>query len=411
MRDSFSASDGLRLLQVFNQYLEAGGEELWVDRLADLSRPEVEVSELRFRSKDWVDQGFLSKCLQPFLLWNNAASRKRLADAAAASRAQVLLFHNIVPVGSLGLYDEASRLGLPVVQYTHNFRPFSPSGTLWIRGRIIDDSLRGNPWPEVTGRLGDKSFSMVFLLAIYLRWLQRSGALDAVKRWIAISDFMRDKFIGAGIPAERIVTLRHCWQPQTTPDFSRMGDYYLFLGRLVPEKGVHVLLKAWALLETRLGKACPRLLVAGTGPEEEKMKEEVARLKTVTCVGYVSGGEKAALLHGCRGLIAPSIWWEPLGLIVYEGYDYGRPVLAAASGGLTEIVVPGVTGYLHPAGDAAALADDVERAEAAGDQGRRAMGQAGREWLLANASPDRWRADFAHILHQAVSAGTNPAAV
>ncbi len=46
-------------------------------------------------------------------------------------------------------------------------------------------------------------------------------------------------------------------------------------------------------------------------------------------------------------MLAPSVWWEPLGLVTYEAYDYGKPMLAARSGGLSETVVAGLTGFLH----------------------------------------------------------------
>jgi hypothetical protein len=62
-------------------------------------------------------------------------------------------------------------------------------------------------------------------------------------------------------------------------------------------------------------------------------------------------------------------------------------------------VTEGVTGFIHPPGDAARLADDVERMESLGAAGRATMGRAGREWLLANASPEQWLAGFSNILH------------
>jgi glycosyltransferase involved in cell wall biosynthesis len=125
-------------------------------------------------------------------------------------------------------------------------------------------------------------------------------------------------------------------------------------------------------------------------------------MNRVTCVGFVSGTVKEDLVKGCRGLIAPSIWWEPLGLIVHEAYDSARPVLAARSGGLTETVTEGVSGFLHEPGSTEQLADDVERLEALGPKGRAEMGQRGREWLLQNAAPEEWRERFVGIVREAV---------
>ncbi|QJE96977.1 glycosyltransferase [Luteolibacter luteus] len=390
-----------KVLQVFNQYLEAGGEEVWVNQLPAFAEEALEVRDLRFHSGTWKGSGAPSRFSQAIKVWNNPESRERLRKVVAETSPQVLLFHNLLPVGSLGLYDEATQLGLPVVQYIHNFRPFSPSGTMWVRGRVHDGALHGNPWPEVFGRAWERSFMRTFLVATYQSKLVGSGTLDVVKRWLAVSNFMRDKFISAGIPPERVVTLRHCWRPRAEHNASPMAGHYLFLGRLVPEKGLYTMLEAWRILEKRLGNACPRLVIAGTGPDEAKVHALTTRMKKVVCVGFVSGKQKDSLIYGCRALIAPSIWWEPLGLIVYEAFDFMRPVLAAASGGLTETVTEGVTGFLHPPGDAARLADDVERMEELGMEGRTAMGRAGREWLLQNASQSQWLAEFSRILRDA----------
>ena len=391
----------MHLLQVFNQYLEPGGEEVWVNQMLRLGGDAFEVTDVRFHSGAWMGRGAPSRLRQAALLWNHPLARQRLRNEIAAKRPDLLLFHNLIPVASLGMYHEARDLDLPVVQYIHNFRPFSPSGTMWLRGKVNDAAMRGNPWPEVFGRSWERSFLRTFLLALYQKQLLKNGNLDVVKRWIAVSDFMRDKFIEGGIPAERVTTLRHCWQTQPQRVNSAEGRHYLFLGRLVPEKGINTLLDAWAILEKRLGQACPQLIIAGSGTDEARMHAKASRMNRVTCVGFVAGVTKDELLKGCRGLLAPSIWWEPLGLIVHEAYDSARPVLAARSGGLTETVLDGVTGYLHDPGEASQLADDVERLEALGATGRAEMGDRGRQWLIDNASPEEWRERFVAILREA----------
>lgn len=391
----------LSILQLFNQYLEPGGEEVWVDEVARLSGCSFRIDDLRFLSSEWTGRGAPTLIRQARQVWDNPESRTRLRTAVDNVRPDVLLYHNLIPVGSLGLYDEAQELGLPVVQYIHNFRPFSTSGTMWVNGRVNAAGLRGNPWPEIMGGAWERSYLKTFLVASYQSKLVSSGTLDVVRRWIAVSEFMRERFIEAGIPAERVVTLRHCWQPHAVPDPEKMSGYYLFLGRLVAEKGIFTLLKAWAILEKRLGKACPRLIIAGSGPAETKVHTMVNRMRSVVCVGFIEGQTKDDLLHGCRALIAPSIWWEPLGLIVYEAYDFGRPVLAAASGGLKETVVEGETGFLHEADNAEALANDVERMEQQGAEGRVRMGESGRKWLLENASPEAWLERFTEIMREA----------
>jgi glycosyltransferase involved in cell wall biosynthesis len=379
-----------RILQVFNHYLDRGGEEVWVNEMVRLCADDFEIHDLRFYSRAWKGKGAPNRITQALRLWNNPPAREMLREAVMRHQPDVLVFHNLIPVASLGLYDEAILLGIPVIQFAHNFRPFSVSGTLWFNGRVREEALYGNLWPEIMHGAWEGSFLKTALLAFYFKRLASQGTFERVARWVTVSEFMRDKFISAGMAAEKVTTLRHCWHMKESPQACPEQGYYLFLGRLVPEKGVSVMLKAWEILHTRLGAACPELIIAGSGPEEARLHQVSVRKNQVMCIGFVDGEAKDRLIAGARAIVAPSIWWEPLGLIVYEAFDHSRPVLAAASGGLQETVQPEVTGFLHAPGDAEALAEDVERMENLGQEGRRHMGQAGHAWLKEQADPSRW---------------------
>ena len=62
----------------------------------------------------------------------------------------------------------------------------------------------------------------------------------------------------------------------------------------------------------------------------------------------------------------------------------------------------GVTGFLHTPGEAEQLANDVEKLEALGKDGRAEIGANGRQWLIANASPAEWQERFVAIVQDAV---------
>ena len=402
VKENSGKSEPYRILQVFNQYAEQGGEEVWVDQVTSLSDERLRIHELRFQSRSWKMRGAPSPLTQALRMWDNPESRRRLSREVSNLQPDVLLFHNLIPVASFGLYDEARKLDLPVLQYIHNFRPFSPSGTMWHGGRVRDEALHGNPWPEVFGRAWERSLKKTAMLAFHLRRLRKSDWLDSVDQWIAISEFMRDKFVEAGIPETKITTLRHCWTPMVEKPNQEDQGYYLFLGRLVPEKGVGTLLAAWQKMKETLGKKCPRLVIAGTGPEESKVMAAAVRGGHIEYAGFVSGEAKQRLLAGCRAVLAPSIWWEPLGLIVYEAYDHGKPVIAARSGGLVETVQEGEGGFLHDPGDSKSLMEAILKLEEIGHAGRAGMGMTGRRWLLRKASPEAWKQSFEAIVKSVI---------
>ena len=393
----------MKILQIFNRYRFRGGEEAWVDGIPSLMGNSASVDELRFHTEDWLKEDRPSPLRQIVLMGDNPDSRAQLKKRVRDFKPDVLLFHNVIPVGSFGLYHEAKKLGVPILQYTHNFRPFSPGGTLWTGREVNDAGMRGNFWPEIRHGAWQGSPIKTAILALHLKRAIANGLLESIDRWIAPSRFMRDKFIEAGVPAERVKLLLHCWEAGPAQENTIENGHYLFLGRLVAEKGVKNLVDAWKILEVELGDACPNLVIGGTGPEEDALREACKGLKRVTCAGFLEGSSKEKLLKTCRALLVPSIWWEPLGLTAYEAYAQGRPVIAAKSGALQETVRDGVTGWTHRAGMPDDLAKVIIQAEQAGSAERARRGALGREWLCEHGSPQKWQSEFLKICTQVIA--------
>jgi len=128
-------------------------------------------------------------------------------------------------------------------------------------------------------------------------------------------------------------------------------------GRLVPEKGTHVLLEALALLPPSLAQV--RLRIAGDGPDRANLESLARNLGIggrVEFLGHLSREEMERCLTGATVQVVPSIWAEPFGLVAIEAMARGTPVVVSGAGALRELVEEGRTGYLVPPGDARALA-------------------------------------------------------
>lgn len=137
----------------------------------------------------------------------------------------------------------------------------------------------------------------------------------------------------------------------------------IWTGRLVPYKGVHVLLDAMRILE-RKGVAARCKIVGAAGFGRNRPTRYVRQLRRASpdntqFVGYVSGDGLAELLRAADIFCCPSIWNDPFPLAPLEAMATGLPVIASDRGGLPETLAHG-GGILVPANDATALASALE---------------------------------------------------
>jgi glycosyltransferase involved in cell wall biosynthesis len=149
-------------------------------------------------------------------------------------------------------------------------------------------------------------------------------------------------------------------RPAAAQDAETNPPNFAFVGRLVPEKGLDVLLQAAKLLKNDGHRF--RVLLIGDGPERANLEslitsnhlQDVARI-----TGFLRGGDLAAQMSLVDAVVMPSTWEETAGLAAIEQMMRGRIVIASDIGGLGEIVAD--AGLKFPAGDAATLAAQMKK--------------------------------------------------
>ena len=162
--------------------------------------------------------------------------------------------------------------------------------------------------------------------------------------------------------------------------------------RLVPRMGLHVLLQAWALLQSP-----GILLIAGDGPERQSLEQQAARLgvrDSVRFLGQVSDESLVSLYRSADVCVVPSIALEGFGLVVLEALACGTPVVASNVGGLPSALAKLEPQTIVPAGNAQALADRLRRPLPDGTQCRS---------IAEGFSWDRCVERHEHIYRQAVA--------
>jgi glycosyltransferase involved in cell wall biosynthesis len=200
--------------------------------------------------------------------------------------------------------------------------------------------------------------------------------MNALSRWpsryIASSAYVRQAWAQHGISPDRIELIPlgmdlDAYPPGSTVEREQarvaLGlppDAYvaLYMGRMVPEKGIDLLLEAWAALG--LSPDAGRLLIVGTPEDpgsEDSYLRELRRKSPIGCEWLPVRRDVLTVLHAADVLVLPSVWDEPFGRVIVETLATGRPVIASAVGGIPEILDGELRHMLFPRGDVQALTE------------------------------------------------------
>ncbi len=398
----------MNILIIHNSYQEAGGEDVVVaqesrllerngHRVSTYKRSNDEIDDLSFRQR----LGLISRIVSAND--SKVAVRGILRDL----KPEIVHVHNTFAMVSPSVYEVCQEEGVPVVQTLHNYRLLCPAATFYRSAGPCEECVTHGLLRSVRYACYRESRVMSGAIALMLKTHRSrqtwSGQIDA---YIAISSFVKGKFVQAGFPASKIF-VKHNFVDPDPGERSGPGDYALFLGRLSPEKGLSTLLQAWK----RLPSAVP-LVVAGDGPMRGRLEAEVAseRLQSVHFAGRLKRGEAHDALKKAAFLVVPSVWNEPFGMVVAEAFACGTPVLGAYAGAIQEMLDDQVTGLHFATGDPDALAKSVAWAWGHSPE-LVAMGKSARrvyeERYSANTNYDRLMTIYASAINAHTSSKRN----
>jgi glycosyltransferase involved in cell wall biosynthesis len=370
----------LKILLAHNFYRQAGGEDRVVAAEAELLRSTGhEVVTFQRRNTEIGDcSGLRGAALGARTVWS-WPTYSDLRRMLRRERPAVVHFHNLLPLISPSAYYACTKESVPVVQTLHNYRLICPSATLFRDGHVCEECVDSSSFfPAINygcyrgSRLA--SAAVASMIKVHNAMGTWSRQVDC---YITLTQFARNKLLRSGLPAEKVVVKPNFLQ--TDPGTGNgQREYALFMGRLVPEKGVGCLLNAWAKLSYPLP-----LQVAGDGPLCAEVQRAAARSHDkIKWLGHVTAGQALELLKHARFLLFPSEWYEGFPVTLVESLACGTPVIAARIGSVAEIIVDGVTGIHFNPGDVDDLAGKIHWACSHPGE-LEAMGAAARNDFLA----------------------------
>lgn len=236
-----------------------------------------------------------------------------------------------------------------------------------------------------------------FLSRLKYRW--------AIDGYIAISQAIRQTLIRGGVPDERIVVVPEsvdlatfdAIEPLWAEFPPRQGRRFMCVAALTEEKGIDVLLQAFARHHRNHPEST--LTIAGSGRLESWLKGLADGEGLGGAVAFLGFRPDFIAVMKCMDAVVMPSLSEGFGRAALYGMAAGLPVVASEVGGIPEMVLPGETGLLVPPGDPESLAAALDRL-AADPESARTMGRRGRERVEARFNSQQMVNRSLELLHK-----------
>lgn len=343
----------IRVLMLHNRYQVHGGEDVSTESECRILREAGHHVDLLTADNHDIESSIAVASAAIGAIWSrywyHLVKRKLESD-----RYDVLHIQNFFPLISPSVYYAAHAAGVPVVQAIRNYRLACPSANLFRDNQVCSQCVgRRMKIPGIIHRcyrgsaLGSALVGTVSGLHMAAGTWHRKGTY-----FVAVSQYVSDVISREGLPSDRIF-LKPCFSfPPDPGSFCTDNErkHVLFVGRLAPEKGIDLLLEAWAKIESKVP-----LNIVGEGMVPSPLPDNVQVL------GKMDLDEVYAMMRSAVCVVIPGGWPEPFGRVAVEAFAHGTPVIASDIGGVAEIVEPGVNGDLFVSGDATDLAGRLDR--------------------------------------------------
>lgn len=300
------------------------------------------VSRISFNEQTWQD-----KLKTPGRVLYSLEAKNKFSKLLADFRPDIIHIHNIYHHLSPSILDAAAQAKIPVVMHLHDYKLVCPNHSLFVNGAYCE-RCRPHKYYEccrqrcVKGSIPGSSLAM---LEMYLHHCVMKVYERRVSLFIAPSRFMKETVVRFGQDGKKVEVIYNPFDRLPSLNVNdREQDYFLYFGRLSEEKGVDILIKASSLINQKI-------IIAGEGPEENKLKDLARKIKApADFVGFRSGSDLQGLIDGAKAIIIPSIWAENMPLGLLEALDSGKIVIASKIGGLAEMIEDGQNGLLFKPG-------------------------------------------------------------
>lgn len=338
----------MKILFIHNRYKQFGGEDVAVELEASiLVKKGHEVTTIFFDNKPI--QGFFSKIGAALGSVYSFSSAKQVSKNIAKFKPDIIHIHNLFFIASPSILYAASKHNIPVVLTLHNYRLICANALLMRNGEVCELCTQKKfPFSGIRYKCYRNS-SVGSAVVISITGIHKflNTWKNKISTYITLNEFSRSKLLHSSldIPESKMIT-----KPNFVPDPGegnmQRENFFLFAGRIVKEKGVHVLAKAFAAMPEN------KIIIIGEGPELKTLQSEFRENANIIFTGQMEKQKVNDYMKRCKAFICPSIWYEGAPLTIIEAFATGTPVIASRLGSMAESITDGFNGLHFTAGNA-----------------------------------------------------------
>ncbi|MDQ2751614.1 MAG: glycosyltransferase, partial [Bacteroidota bacterium] len=223
----------------------------------------------------------------------NPFSYRRINRWLNIVKPDVVHIHNWHYSASPAIIRAVKKRGIPVVHTLHNFRLLCPSGTMLHNNVISSDYLRNRfPWQSVRNRAYRNSYLQTFWLASVIWFHKTIGTWKSVDKFIALTEHAKSIFQSSDIFTKEKIVVKPNFIANIPSEECERQSHFLFTGRLSVEKGLDVLLTAFA-------NSGHTLKIIGDGPLRGLVENYVSNHKNIIYLGFKNKNEIINELKVC----------------------------------------------------------------------------------------------------------------
>lgn len=345
--------------------------------------------EVYFKDQTWNASAFLRTLGRSFYSFEVEKALDRLITEHRPDFAIVLHYLRKLSPSVLSVL---SRHRIPFAVRISDFAMVCPNAHLVRDGAVCELCVKGSMLNSVRYRCVQGSLGASAVNYAATKFHAWTGMYDHIRKFILPSGFTRQKMIEAGWEADRLVHVPTFVQPgETVPASSEKDIDVIFVGRVEPLKGVHLLIDAMRWINEMQPNSTIRCSIVGAGAQDymEQLQRTVTEhnIRSVTFHGNLPKNEVFALLRRARIAVVPSVWYDNMPNAALESLAAGVPVIASDHGSLPEVVHDGVNGALFEPNNAVELGKKIVYL-LSDRQSLSAMGARSTQFIIDRHSPE-----------------------